>query len=139
MLLLPQSLSHAQRYDLGDAAIHEQFDYLDKQRHRVRFKKPHLRLTTVLWGHTLDQHHTGFWKVNNSIMEIHRTNITLGLGRLKTALWRHTLDQHHTGFWKVDSSIWGHTLDQHHVGFWKIDSSIMGTHTGPTSHWVQEG
>ena len=39
----------------------------------------------------------------------------------------HTLDQHH---WEA---LWGHTLDQHHTG------SSVGTHTGPTPHWVEAG
>ena len=44
----------------------------------------------ALWGHTLDQHHTG----------------------LRTALWGHTLDQHYTG---LTMALWGHTLDQNNI------------------------
>ena len=36
-------------------------------------------------------------------------------------------------------SLWGHTLDQHHTGLRQVDNSSMGTHTGPTSHWVEAG
>ena len=52
------------------------------------------------------------------------TNITLGWGwkQLKTALWGHILDQHHTGL-RVEI----------------VEESSMGTHTGPTSHWVEGG
>ena len=56
----------------------------------------------ALWGHTLDQHHTGLELYGDT----HWTNITLVWSSMGTytgptshwveALWGHTLDQHHT-------------------------------------------
>ena len=156
------------------------------------------RLTTALWGDTLDQHHSGLRQVDNSSMgrhtgptslwveagwqqlygETHWTNITLGWGRLTTALWGDTLDQHHSGLKQVDNSsmgghtgptshwveagwlqlyvethwtnitlgwgrlttaLWGDTLYQHHSGLRQVDNSSMGRYTEPTSHWVEAG
>ena len=56
------------------------------------------RLRIALWGHTLDQHHTGWRQVEDT-------------------LWGHTLDQYHTGWRQVeDSSMGTHTgLTSHWV------------------------
>ena len=33
----------------------------------------------------------------------------------------------------------GRTPDQHHTGLRQVENSSMGTHTGPTSYWVEAG
>ena len=102
------------------------------------------------WGHTLDQHRTGWRQVGNSSGDTHWinitlsggrlawqqlsgdthwTNITLGVGRLTIAYGDTTLDQHRTGWRQVDNSFWGHILDQHRTGWRQVDNSLMG-HNG---------
>ena len=64
------------------------------------------RLTVALWGHTLDQQHTGLRQVDSSSMGTHTGPtahwVEAGWSRLTVALWGHTLDQQHTGLRQVE-------------------------------------
>ena len=90
------------------------------------------RLAIALWGHTVDQHHTGFWLGEGGgqylYEDTHYTNTTLGSGRvnevdnssMRTHTWP-TSHWVHAGWRRWTIALWGHTLDQNQAGLRQVE------------------